>query len=196
MKRMSVLVVLAGTVFWFGGALPQAAEGAAGSSRAAHDFAVYSEYSDSNKPMVAGANTRVFNRVEIESGHSISLDKATGVVTLRPGTYHITASSIVTFYDPVADTDGKVTNLARSWGGYCRLRYKDKPAREDAPIQFGSISSANMLPSLIDTYLKVDKKAEIVLDHQAGEKTEGLYLQVMVGGSAAHIFARISIERL
>lgn len=51
-------------------------------------------------------------------------------------------------------------------------------------------------PSLIDTYLKVDKTAEIMLDHQAGEKVEGLYLLVMVGGSAAHIFARISIERL
>jgi hypothetical protein len=42
-----------------------------------------------------------------------------------------------------------VTNQARSWGGYCRLRSKDKPAREDPPIQFGTISSANMLPSLI-----------------------------------------------
>ncbi|HEX4497426.1 MAG TPA: hypothetical protein VIE43_17265 [Thermoanaerobaculia bacterium] len=194
MKRMTVLVILACTVFWFAGARPQAA--AERAARSTHDFAVYSEYSDSDKPMQAGANTRVFNRVEVESGHSISLDKTTGVVTLKPGTYHITASSIVTFFDPATDTDGKVTNQARSWGGYCRLRYKDKPAREDPPIQFGTVNSANMLPSLIDTYLKVDKTAEIMLDHQAGEKVEGLYLQVTVGGSAAHIFARISIERL
>jgi hypothetical protein len=53
-----------------------------------------------------------------------------------------------------------------------------------------------MLPSLIDTYLRVDSEAEIVLDHQAGEHVAGLYLQVTVGGSALHIFARISIHRL
>jgi hypothetical protein len=142
------------------------------------------------------ANTRLFNRVEAQSGDSIKLDKSTGVVTLKPGTYHITATSIVTYYDPATDTDGRVTNQARSWGGYSRLRYRDKPARQDKAIAIGTISSANMLPSTIDTYLKVDKEAEIMLDHQSGAHVEGLYLQVAVGGSADHVFARISILRL
>jgi hypothetical protein len=161
-----------------------------------HEFAVYSEYSDSDKPMQAGANTRVFNRTEVTSGDHIRLEEGTGVVVLRRGTYHITACSIITYYDPATDTDGKVTNMERSWGGYCRLRYKDKPAREDTPIAIGTISSANMIPSMIDIYLKIDDHAEIMLDHQAGEHVDGLYLQVTVGGSALHVFARISIRRL
>lgn len=196
MKHTSALAILACAAFGLAGACSAPQSPAGGPRVSAPEYAVYSEYSDSDKPMQPGANTRAFNRTEVESGNSIKLDKSTGVVTLKPGTYHITASSIVTYYDPKTDTDGRVTNLARSWGGYSRLRYRDKPAREDKPIQVGTISSANMLPSLIDTYLKVDKDAEIVLEHQAGEKVEGLYLQVTVGGSADHIFARISIQRL
>jgi hypothetical protein len=161
-----------------------------------HEFAVYSEYSDSDKPMQPGANTRVFNTIEVPSGGSIKLDKNTGVITLAPGTYHITASSIVTPYDPAVDTDGRVTNQARPFGGYCRLRYSDKPERDDPPIAIGTISNVNMLVSLIDTYLRVDSEAEIVLDHQVGDIIDGLYLQVAVGGSSWHVFARISILRL
>lgn len=161
-----------------------------------HDCAVFSEYSDSDKPMVAGANTRVFNRVEVESAGGIRLEEGTGVVTLMPGTYHVTASSIVTPYDPATDVDGRVSPQARPYGGYCRLRYRDKPAREDIPIALGTISNVNMIPSLIDTFLRADHPVEIVLDHQAGEHVEGLYLQVAVTGSAWHVFARIAIQRL
>jgi hypothetical protein len=161
-----------------------------------HDFAVYSEYSNSNKPMQPEANIRVFNTIEVPSGGHIKLDLNTGVITLEPGTYHITASSIVTPYDPAVDTDGRVTNQVRPWGAYCRLRYLDKPNREDTPIAIGTISNVNMLASLIDTYLRIDSPAEIVLDHQAGADVEGLYLQVAVGGSSWHVFARISILRL
>jgi hypothetical protein len=161
-----------------------------------HEFAVYSEYSDSDKPMQPGANIRVFNRVEVPSGGSIQLNESTGVITLSPGTYHITASSIVTPYDPAIDTDGRVTNQPRPFGGYCRLRYSDKPEREDPPIAIGTISNVNMLVSLIDTYLRIDSEAQIVLDHQVGDLVDGLYLQVKVGGSSWHVFARISILRL
>jgi hypothetical protein len=199
MKFHGTLAVAAGSIFLLLGACSVAPTPAnpAGDPRAStRDFGVYSEYSDSDKPMRPEANTRLFNRVEAQSGDSIRLDKSTGVVTLKPGTYHITTTSIVTFYDPTTDTDGRVTNIERSWGGYSRLRYRDKPAREDTPIAVGTISSANMLPSTIDTYLRVDKEAEIMLDHQAGAHVEGLYLQVAVGGSALHVFARISVLRL
>jgi hypothetical protein len=161
-----------------------------------HDCAVYAEYSDSDKPMRPGANPRVFNRVEVESAGSTRLDPCTGVVTLRPGTYHVTACSIVTPYDPAADTDGRVSPQPRPYGGYCRLRHRDRPERDDPPIALGTISNANMLPSLIDTYLRTEREVEVVLDHQAGEHVDGLYLQVAVGGSSWHVFARISIHRL
>jgi len=161
-----------------------------------HDCAVFAEYSDSDKPMTAGANTRVFNRVEVESAGAIRLDLETGTVSLAPGMYHITASSIVTPYDPVTDADGRVSPQARPYGGYCRLRYLDKPAREDPPIALGTIGNANMIPSLVDTFLRADHPVEIVLEHQCGEHVEGLYLQVAVTGSADHVFARIAIQRL
>lgn len=162
-----------------------------------HDCAVYAEWSDSDKPMKPEASIRVFNRVEVESQGSTRLNLETGGVTLQPGTYHITASSIVTPYHPDKDTDGRVTPQMRPWGGYARLRYADKPAREDTPIALGTISNVNMLPSLIDTFLRVeDAEAEIMLDHQAGAEVDGLYLQVAVTGSSWHVFARIAIQRL
>jgi hypothetical protein len=161
-----------------------------------HDCAVFAEWSDADKQMQPGANTRVFNRVEVESAGAIRLDQATGVVTLMPGMYHITASSIVTPYDPASDVDGRVSPQARPWGGYCRLRYRDKPARDDTPIALGTISNVNMLPSLIDTFLRAEHPVEIMLDHQAGEHVEGLYLQVAVTGSSWHVFARMAIQRL
>lgn len=161
-----------------------------------YDFAVYAEYSDSDKSMQPEANIRVFNRIEAHAGNSIALDASTGVVTLKPGVYHITACSLVTPYSAATDTDGRVTPQARPYGGYCRLRYRDKPGRHDTPIALGTVGNVNMLPSTIDTYLSVDHQAEIVLDHQAGAHVDGLYLQVNVGGSSWHIFARISIHRL
>jgi hypothetical protein len=65
----------------------------------AADYAVYAEYSLSNKPMVAGWNARVFNKKEVQEGQNISLDDRTGVVTLRAGLYHVTAMSLINSYD-------------------------------------------------------------------------------------------------
>lgn len=160
-----------------------------------HDYAVFAEYSLSTKQMTpGGASPRVFNTVEVPSRGGISLDPSTGVVALPPGTYHITAVSIVT---PHRDTDTERLTLdPQPWAGYCRLRYRDKPARTDKPIALGTISNANMLPSTIDTYLHLEKTAELVLEHQIGETPQGFYLQVNVGGSPDHVFARISIHRL
>ena len=53
-----------------------------------------------------------------------------------------------------------------------------------------------MIPSLVDTFLRADHPVEIMLDHQAGDQVDGLYLQVAVSGSSAHIFARMAIQRL
>ncbi len=160
-----------------------------------HEHAVFAEYSLATRQMtLEGANPRVFNTVEVPSRGGISLDPSTGVVTLMPGTYHITAVSIVTPYRD-GDTE-RVTLDPQPWAGYCRLRYRDKPARTDKPIALGTISNANMLPSTIDTYLHVEETVELVLEHQIGPTPQGFYLQVNVGGSADHVFARISIHRL
>lgn len=157
-------------------------------------YAVYAEHSYSKKPVQAGWNPRVFNNTEIHGGTHIWCEPDE-VIVLSPGLYHITASSQVTY------NDGKNTAgwncEQRPNGGYCRLRYKDDAeCRNDAAISVGTISNANMVPSVIDTYLNVTEDARIVLEHQVGDRVEGVYLQDNSADSTWHVFARIAIYRV
>jgi hypothetical protein len=161
------------------------------------EIAIYAEHSDSMKPMTLdltlpelqqGWNVRVFNRTEVYRANAIHLEQGTGVVTLGPGLYHIIASSMVASND--------LTQLA-PFAGYCRLRAASKPAcpNEEA-IAIGTMSTPNMIPSMIDTYFEVTEQAHIVLEHQVGNSVAGLYLQGTWMGSSWHVFARISIQRV
>jgi hypothetical protein len=161
------------------------------------EIAVYAEYSDSMKPMTIdttlpkqqqGWNIRVFNRTEVRRANAIHLEQDTGVVTLGPGLYHITASSIVTYGDP---------KTIVPFVGYCRLRHANTPAclNEEA-IAIGTMSTANMIPSMIDTYFEVDDHARVVLEHQIGNNVADVYLQGTWESSSWHVFARISIRRV
>ena len=161
------------------------------------DVAVYAEHSDSLKPMVAGWNPRLFNRTEVHEGKRIRLDKTGGVIHLGPGIYHITGSSLVTYDDFFKGPTQGWGIETRPNGGYCRLRYKkDVGAKNEKAIVIGTIGNANMLPSMIDTYLRVPKTAELVLDHQAGDQVGGIYLQDNSNNSPWHVFARIAIRRV
>jgi hypothetical protein len=169
-------------------------------------LAVYAEHSDSKKPMTLneslpprdrGWNLRVFNRTEVEKGTSIRRENGTGVVILRPGLYHITTSSLVT-YDDLAP-QGRVTTDVHPYAGYSRLRYAaDVGCGNEKAIAIGTIGTANMVPSLIDTYLEVEDgaTARIVLEHQVGNDVSHLYLQGIWESSSWHVFARISIHRV
>lgn len=175
-----------------------------------HDFAVYAEHSDSNKEMVArpgktgGWNARVFNRTEVHPAtEHIRLDPGTGDVVLKRGVYRITAVSIVTYFDG-EKPGGGVPSRDPAYGGYCRLRDRTRPGcgtseeclNEDA-VGIGTMTSANMLPSTIDTYLSVDgPEARLVLEHQVGADVKGILLQLFVVDSTWHVMARISIHRL
>jgi hypothetical protein len=165
------------------------------------DTAVYAEHSDSQKQVEKGWNARVFNRTEMEIGSNIRRAAATGVISLGPGVYHITGSSQVTYDDlaPHPRTGGWNTE-ARPNGGYCRLRHASTvppgQIKNEAAIVVGTISNANMLPSLIDAYLDVPYQAEIVLEHQVGDDVAGIYLQDNAVGSSWHVFARIAIHRV
>ncbi len=177
---------------------------AASSDATRPQFAVYAEHSDAKKPMVVdetlpprarGWNVRVFNRTEAEKGRAIRLEKGTGVVTLGAGLYHVTASSLVTYDDLAAR--GKVTTDAEPYGGYCRLRYAgDAGCDNEQAICVGTMSTANMLPSLIDTYLEVTEEVGIVLEHQIGSDVAHVYLQGIWEDSSWHVFARIAIHRM
>lgn len=173
-----------------------------------HDFAVYAEHSDSNKGMVStggmygGWNARVFNRTEVHpAGTSMGLESKTGVVVLTRGIYHITAVSIVSYFD--GESHGGVPSRNPAFGGYCRLRDENRPGCETAEgcrnedaVAIGTMSTANMLPSLIDTYLQVDREARLVLEHQIGSEVAGVNLQLYVVNSTWHVMARISIARV
>jgi hypothetical protein len=163
------------------------------------DIAVYAEHSDAQKPMGKMWCPRIFNRTEVQEGSSIRFEEKTGVVTLAPGVYHITGSSQVPYNDNTFHPAEPGWNTKPTPnGGYCRLRYAADPADSgnEKAIVVGTISSANLLPSLIDTYLDVPSETGIVLEHQVGDRVDGIYLQDNTQNSPWHVFARIAILRV
>ncbi|MCV7195553.1 hypothetical protein [Mycobacterium angelicum] len=171
------------------------------------EYAVYAEYALTNKPVVPGWNTRVFNTREVQEGQSISLDDKTGVVTLQPGRYHITASSIVNYYDSANLTTIPMNPTPAA--GYARLRRLEDATPPNAKptlhlinssnskaLSVGTGSNADVIPSLMETFLKVDTETKLVVEHQVGDQVKDIYLQVNGNGSIWHINARIAIQRL
>lgn len=175
------------------------------------DYAVYAEFSPNveRKPLYSGFNARVFTNVEAQVGASISYDpkEDTGFITLQPGLYHITGSSMVTYFfetDPeeVEQNPGWPTKVIPN-GAYSRLREVESSGQNDDTICIGTMCSANMTPSLIDTYYETDKEVQIVFEHQAGfelDDPEGVvkdvYLQSQENDSPSHVFARIAIRKM
>lgn len=160
-----------------------------------HSYAVFAEFSPTTKLMKPGMNTRVFNTVEARHGDDIRLEMGTGVITLAPGTYHITGFS-ATAYATVEPPE-TVATRAPVAAGYCRLRKATDSAEDrNAGIVWGSISTANVVPSLIETYFTTEQEVKILLEHQNGQNVSDICLQSDAGGSAKHVFARICIRRL
>jgi hypothetical protein len=176
-------------------------------AQGATDYAVFTELSTELKKMKDGWNRRIFTNSDARKGTAIQCDMASGVVTLAPGAYHLSGYSIVAYYlgnEPPETT----TTRSPASAGYCRLR---KVAAGDATdtldmhaidngdpsvLCVGSPSSANLVPSLFETFYETDRPAPIVLEHQSGSKPEQIYLRVFVENSKWHAFARISIRRL
>lgn len=160
-----------------------------------HSYAVFAEFSPTTKLMEPGMNTRVFNVVESHQGDDIRLEMGTGVITLAPGTYHITGFS-ATAYATVEPPE-MVATRAPAAGGYCRVRKATDSADDrKAAIVVGSISTANVVPSLVETYFTTDQEVQILMEHQNGENVGDICLESNAGGSANHVFARICIRRL
>ncbi len=61
------------------------------------DHAVFTELSPESKLLKGGWNTRVFTNTDSRKGNAIQCDFATGIVTVAPGLYHISAMSIVAY---------------------------------------------------------------------------------------------------
>jgi hypothetical protein len=69
---------------------------------------------------------------------------------------------------------------------------------EDPSVKcIGSGATANMGPSLFETYLTATApETKLLLEHQAGSNPEQVYLRVYVQNSKWHVQARMSIRRL
>ena len=162
------------------------------------DFAVYAEQSPIRKKLQPGWNVRVFNKTEAQEGSSIRFDAGTGIISLSPGVYHLNGTSIVTYNDLDPYPDGAGWNTKpRPNGGYCRLRYAaDAGCGNEKAIVVGSISSANLIPSIVETYLDVPRFTQIVLEHQAGDQVDGIYQEDNSANSTWHVFSRLAIRRV
>ena len=171
------------------------------------EYAVFTELSPASKLMTPGWNRRIFTDTDARKGNAIQCDFTTGIVTLAPGAYHITGLSMVA-YNTGQEPPETATIRAPASAGYCRLRVFDPdvaldPANlheltNDHPsvICIGSPSTANLVPSLFETFYETDKPAQILLEHQSGSKPDQIYLRVFVQNSKWHAFARISIRGL
>jgi hypothetical protein len=188
-----------------GGATAFAAALAARSAVAQNEYAVFTEFSPTDKLMAPGWNRRIFTDTDARKGDSIKCDFATGVVTLAPGAYHLTGMSMVSY----ASVPPEMTTIrAPASAGYCRLRVFDPLAVVDSTnlkaidngdrsvICIGSPSTPNLAPSLFDSYYETDKTAQIVLEHQSGTAPQQVYLRVFVGNSKWHAFARMTVQKL
>ncbi len=165
-------------------------------------YAIYGEYArESNVVMKDGLNRRVFNKVEAESGHGVSLHDD-GSISVGPGTYRITGYSNVTmqasFAPPVLKNDN-------NYPGYCILYLKasegDGGKLLANALCIGSPSTASdMAPSLFDVIYTFPERTDICLGHQAGDDLKGeVYLSVYeVSGipSEYHVVARIAITEM
>ena len=171
------------------------------------EYAVFTEFSPDTKPAKPGWNRRVFTDTDVRKGAAIQCDFATGIVTLAPGAYHITGFSMVAYF---TKDDPPETIVARSpaSAGYCRLRsfdpgaavdpanLRELPNSDSCVICIGSPSTANLVPSLLETFYETDRPAQILLEHQSGSKPDQIYLRVFTQDSRWHAFARISIRGL
>jgi hypothetical protein len=171
------------------------------------DYAVFTEFSPDTKPMIEGFNARVFTDCDSRCGDSIRCDFATGIITLAPGSYHISGFSTAT-YNSGGEPAEMATVRAPAAAGYCRLRTYD-PARKvdltdprslpnDDPSVFciGSGCTANMTPSLFETYYTTETDIRIVLEHQMGHAPDHIFLRVYTEHSKWHALARIAIRRI
>lgn len=170
------------------------------------DYAVFVELSPESKLLKSGWNTRVFTNTDARKGNAIQCDFATGTVTVAPGAYHISGMSIVA-YNSGGEPPEMTTIRAPASAGYCRLRtlgsnpsvdpgMRDVGNDDPSVICLGSPSSANLTPSLFETYFETDRPARMILEHQAGSNPEQIYLRVFTQNSKWHAMARIGIRKI
>jgi hypothetical protein len=189
-----------------GGTVAFGAAVTARSAAAQNEYAVFTEFSPADKLMAPGWNRRIFTDTDSRRGDGIKCDFATGVVSLAPGSYHLSGMSMVSY---AASGEPEMTTIrAPAAAGYCRLRVFDPLAVVDTTnlhaidngdrsiICIGSVSTPNLAPSVFDGYYETDRTAQIVLEHQSGKTPKQIYLRVFTENSKWHAFARINVRKI
>lgn len=180
---------------------------ASADGQSALEFAVFTELSPDTKPMKPGWNRRMFTNTDVRKGDSIQCDFATGIVTLAPGTYHLSGMSIVTYHTGKEPAETTTIKAPAASAGYCRLRTVEPGDKAEVTslrgidngnpsvICVGSTSTANMGPSVFDAFFETGRTAQLVLEHQSGDKPDQIYLRVFAENSKWHALARLSVRR-
>jgi hypothetical protein len=201
LRRRTLLA--AGATLSAGAAWPSPGQ----SQTAARDYAVFSELSPDTKPLQGGWNRRIFTATDAQGGSAISRDPATGIVAVGPGAWHMSGFSTVT-YNSGSEPPETTTIRSPAAAGYCRLRLVGAEPGADplgmhaidnadkSVLCIGSASNANMVPSLFETFHESDRPVRLVLEHQAGDRPEQIYLRVFAQNSPWHAVARLAIRRL
>lgn len=154
------------------------------------NVAAFGEYANDTVAMIPGWNVRVFNKAEFIKGSSISWeDDGSGIITLAPGIYHITAFSLLSN-----------TNQDTTLPGYCAL-FKLTSDVDEMIVTGTMMNALYNTPSFIDTFLEFTETTDILLKHQVGQNVDGLFLQMKASSdsenkSSNHVFATIAIQRM
>jgi hypothetical protein len=170
------------------------------------DYAIFTELSPESKLLKGGWNTRVFTNTDTRKGNAIQCDLSTGIVTVAAGVYHIGGLSIVA-YNTGGEPPEMTTIRAPASAGYCRLRtlgssavvdpgMRDVANDDPSVLCIGSATTANLSPSVFETYFETDRPARLLLEHQAGSNPEQIYLRVFTQNSTWHVMARMAIRKI
>jgi hypothetical protein len=127
-------------------------------------------------------------------------------VTLAPGVYHISGMSLVA-YNSGGEPPEMTTIRSPASAGYCRLRtlgsnavadpgMRDVGNDDPSVVCLGSPSTANLTPSLLETYFETDRPAQLILEHQSGSNPDHIYLRVFIQNSKWHAVARIAVRKI
>ena len=159
------------------------------------DYAVFSEMSPEFKLMKAGWNARVFTVHRCRNGNTIRCDFATGIVTVAPGTYHISG-----FFDrhlqhrrrASRNGDGALPLIRRLLpvaAGGREARGTPKNIKNEHPSVkcIGSGATANMGLSLFETYLMATAGNENDFGASSGRQSPQIYLRVYTQNSKWHV---------
>ena len=73
---------------------------------------------------------------------------------------------------------------------------RDVANDDPSVVCLGSPSTANLTPSLLETYFETNTPAQLILEHQSGSNPDHIYLRVFIQNSKWHAVARIAIRKI